>query len=1107
MTAEQKLPRKETGGIRMNSITNTYMNLLDEFFAKRIQSNVNAIIFFQGFPDEFYQALSNNKVKHFCSQTFTSNISFSDIDNAKLVQHFITSTGCVWGFYEELIALATTLNDFSIGNKKVYVVNNNFFENYYPISVSYDLRALSKIYEDDSANIENEKIVLFYSGYKSVDNVSYFSYVNKHYPIDIVIDVDEIGFFETSSEQDPPENIWDKTIVTNHDLPLLKIALLKGNLSESAYVVKCLNNELSEEVKLLNAFAQYFKVHFELDNVAHEVDFRLSNRHVSVLKKYWGEDAEFYNRLFYKEPAYDNQTHELSQGLLISNIIEQCEAAMMPDNKKYSDIIVTAPTGAGKSLFFQIPAIYLHEKYKALTIVICPLVALMNDQIKELHEKGVGYATFINSEISYEERQERLDGIISGQYSIVYLSPELLLAYDIRTLIGDRRIGLLVVDEAHLVTSWGRDFRVDYWFLGDYLEKIRRGSYYRKNNDARAFPALCLTATAVYGGRDDVIEDLQRSLNLNCSAEHLYIGYVKRDNISFKINVPENRKRKSQKEEKVLLTCAQVDKSLSQKEKSIVYFPFVSQIDDVMNELNENHPAAKGLVEKYSGSGMRSLEKNDSYNNFRNSDALVMLATKAFGMGVNIPDVVNVYHYAPTGTLADYVQEIGRAARKLPNGYAITDYLYNDMNYAKTLWGLSGLRHYQIKAIMKKLYDLYQTKKSRNLIFSPDTFSYLFDANSIDMKVKSGLMLLSADLLEKFHFRVINVRPKNLLASHYIVVPFEVEREFMNEYGKYCTLMKDDNPRTTPAYGYKTEVVTKNSGHIYEIDLGKVWEVEFNELTFAQFKYHFFVGDLFSFGADKILPRIKLTINYEKGYDFCRDSLLKLVAALQKTFNDIHRAYGGKQFEFSAFSDAFHRHYDEKIKREYLLLLLDIFCYETTDIYEIPNEQWKFIERRKGETSGLRSDSVYCIRTAKHGYIENNIKRYLKMAAPNSDENDDLFVSYLSIPKKNGKYSEYQLVASLLELFGFATYDLIGGRNPQIFVRINDPLKLKRISESGQEYRNRILTNIDERHKRSAMLVDNFMTSDLDDASRWGIIENYFLGFDGLVDSQLGIKE
>ena len=232
---------------------------------------------------------------------------------------------------------------------------------------------------------------------------------------------------------------------------------------------------------------------------------------------------------------------------------------------------------------------------------------------------------------------------------------------------------------------------------------------------------------------------------------------------------------------------------------------------------------------------------------------------------------------------------------------------------------------------------------------------------------------------------------------------------------------------------------------------------------------------------------------------------MKIISAVQKTFNEIYQKYGGKNFKFSDFSNTFNRYAGKKFTREYVLMLLDIFCYEKTDIYDVPNEQWKFIERRKGEEAEKLPEQVYCIRTTKYGFIETNIKRYLTQAAPNSDDNKK-FVAYLPIPKKNQKYSEYQLVASLLELFDLATYDLVGGRNPQIFVRINDPLKLKRIADSSVAYRNRILSDIEERHKRAAEIMNRFMMSKLDDNERWKIIENYFLGNDGSVDSELGIK-
>lgn len=1076
-------------------------NLLDLNF-----KNVSeGIIFFQGFPQKFYEVIQHSRLSHFNKSYKKEYIDYKTIDVKSLFAGLTSCNGLCWGYYEELITLNKALNNINLLYKgKVFVVKNNLFDVYYPIDVPISGTDASSIYERETGNDE-DTITAFYSDFKTINDTPMFSYVNNHYDIDTETKIKEIDFFKIPKGKIKyPEEVRQIEISTN-DLILLKKNLIFGELEKGVlYIIKSLDNKLVDDFLIMNSIGNSLKIFFRLDDISRGVKEKEALRHINIFRKHWGERAEFYNRRFYRDPSTGNETIHISQGSLITDIIDQCELAMKNKKESYSDIVITAPTGAGKSLFFQVPAIYLHEKYKAVTIVICPLVALMTDQVNELHERGVSFATFINSDISFEERQDRREGIIEGRYSIVYLSPELLLAYDIRNIIGDRRIGLMVIDEAHLVTSWGRDFRVDYWFLGDYLEKIRRGNYFNKNRDKMNFPIICLTATAVYGGRDDVVQDLQKSLHLNCSSEHLYLGYVKRDNISFKINQATKKSVRSQKQANLELTIKRVKEFIKNNEKTIIYFPYVSQIEDVCNKLKD-YSECEGVIERYSGSGMNSLEKNISYERYRASEAIIMLATKAFGMGVNISDVLNVYHYAPTGTLADYVQEIGRAARKLEKGYAIIDYLANDMHYAKTLWGLSGLRHYQIQAIIKKLYDLYQIKGSRNLLFSPDTFSYLFDAKSCDMKVKSGLMLLSADLLDKYHFRVINVRPKNLFSNQFIVVPKKIEKEFMREFAEYCTLMTDDKPKAKAGYGSQGGLIVYNNGNVYEINLAKVWEDKFDNLTFAKFKYYFFNGDLFSYGTDRITPRIKLIINYEKGYDMAKNNLLNVASAVQKTFNYLHKLYGGKEFSFKEFSEIFGKNYGKKIRKEYIIILLDVFCYERTDIYDIPNEQWKFIERRKGEGNGQFNEKSYCIRTSKHGYIEQNMKRYIAQAYPNSEDRKT-FTTYLTIPNRNGKYSEYQLVASLLELFNFATFDLIGGRNPQIFVRVNDPLKLKRIADSDKAYRNRILTNIEDRHKRAAIIVDKFMKAELDDDGRWAVIENYFLGFDGVVDGQLGIQ-
>lgn len=1091
-------------GENMNqSSTQVYKDLITQFLERHLKGKKDTILFFQGFPICFYKALSTIGIKSFSdTEVIDKYINFEKIDSRLLLQKYVSCEGVCWGYYEELIALVDILNDLTIYKGKIIVVRNNLFDVYYPIDVGVKNDVVSQIFESDTIKNGDSKLLTYYSDYKRVNEVGFFSYVNKHFAIDTNKDIKEVDFYNDGNIV-VPDSLKEKTI-SLVDLDIIKFQLQKGELSDTNYSINKIDVHPIAEITALNALGSKYNVFFNLKTVSRSFEKYEKFDHISDFRRYWGNDAEYKYLKIYSDPAISSDTIDISQGSLISDIIYQCEEAMLTAHQ-YSDVIITAPTGAGKSLFFQVPGIYLHNHYDALTLVITPLIALMKDQVFELELRGVDFATYINSEISFEERRSRLEGIQNGRYSIVYLSPELLLANDISNIIGGRKIALVVVDEAHLVTSWGRDFRVDYWFLGDYIEKIRRVHYYHPQNMiALRFPIVCLTATAVFGGRDDVVGDLQNSMHLNCSAEHLYIGYVRRDNIGFKIRQA-SKKLNTKKEEKVDLTCRRIRQFCDCEDKAIVYFPYISQIEDVHKEISSHFPKYGRYVEQYSGT-MDKFEKNESYQNFRDHEVSIMLATKAFGMGVNIPDVDIVYHYAPTGTLADYVQEIGRAARDLEIGYAMTDHMPNDMHYARTLWGLSGLRHYQIKAIMKKLYSLYFKQKHRNLLVSPDIFSYLFDARSVDNKVKSGLMLLSADLLEKYHFKVITLRPKSIFSKHYVHVPKEVESEFLNEFGQYCVLMTDDKPRIIPGQGTKAEVTVYNAGKIYEIDLSEVWENEFVDLTFAKFKYHFFTGDLFSFGSDKITPRIKLIISYDRDFESVRNDIFKIISAIQKAINKIHYVFGGREFSFDDFRNAFVDYYDTKVRREYIAMLLDLFCYEGAYFEDTPVEQWKFINKTKSKGENeLHNENKYCIRTQKYNFIEQNLKRYLIQCQPNTND-PDTFSTYLKVPKSNGKYSEYQLLASLLELFNLATYEVVGGRNPQIFVRINDPLKLKRISESDREYRNSLLVNIGEKHARAAEIVDRFLNIDMDDADRWSLIESYFLGYDDQIDFMLGIE-
>ena len=198
------------------------------------------------------------------------------------------------------------------------------------------------------------------------------------------------------------------------------------------------------------------------------------------------------------------------------------------------DVFITAPTGAGKSLIFQLPAFYAASKGD-VTIVVSPLKALMTDQVEVLRsERLYNKVEFINSDLTLIDREKIIKGCKRGDVDILYLSPELLLSYDIHYFIGERKLGLLIVDEAHLITTWGRDFRVDYWFLGNHINKIRKFNNFM-------FPLVALTATAVYGGINDMVFDSINSLNMH--DPHKFIGNVRRDNIEFVINTHGNYPR------------------------------------------------------------------------------------------------------------------------------------------------------------------------------------------------------------------------------------------------------------------------------------------------------------------------------------------------------------------------------------------------------------------------------------------------------------------------------------------------------------------------------------------------------------------------------------
>ncbi|MDU6296188.1 DEAD/DEAH box helicase [Clostridium celatum] len=1073
-----------------------YSQLIDKVIAK-INSDKKTFIFFKGFNEELFKVIGSKNVNRWLDNLYInsdSSINIKKLEENKsllLISFLQTTSNLTWGYYEELISLCNTLNDIEKQvNARIIIIENNLFNNCYPISINKDVtkRLAKYINNEEKENDELEIYMHYYSDVRAFSNENYGLVYNEK---DSDYNFKKINFYDTDIDLNLSKEPAEGIIITDLNLFEFKSNIQRGLVTEDFSLVIDKKEDLNKVKSLIEIankldikYTILCKSRFEDNNGINE------NKYLPLLKKYWGEDKEFRKMNFYKNPEENNEIIEISQGHIISDIISQSQIALN-NNENFRDIFITAPTGAGKSVLFQIPAIYLAKEKNAITIVITPLIALMRDQVEQLNnERGIDFVTFLNSEISFEEKEARIKKIRNGEISIVYMAPELLLGTSLENIVGNRRVGLLVVDEAHIVTTWGRDFRADYWFLGTYIEKMRRSKEKEKN-----FPIVCLTATAVYMGTEDTVNDTITTLAL--ITPKLYLGNVRRKNIKFDINVIDKNTIVGGFDEfKVNRSYERILRLLAENKKSIVYCPFTRHISDITeklgNEVGEKVGVYYGAYEK--------LKKLEAQQKFKSGDHKVMICTKAFGMGIDISDIETVYHYAPTGNLSDYVQEIGRVARdEQIQGYAATDFTTSDLKYIRMLNGLSAIRQYQLKEILRKLYSIYKDKKKRNLLVSPETFSYLFGEDNIENKVKTSLLLLEKDINTQFN--VLVVRPKSIFTKNFVNVPTEIEEEFVSKYGSYIKSVDDYSKRVLPGTYKNGDIVIYNNGTIYEVNMSEVWENNFSDLTFPDFKRRFFNGELFKFTNEetKLSARVHLTISYKKEYEECKILLKDYCNKLSSIF-----AYFKSKNAFFRKND-FKKEFEKRFKGTFVTqdladIILDMFVADGSKNigFNKNKDKYKFIQMRKSQTKSMEVE--YRVMNGNFSTLGNYLVRQLAQCEPNNSQN--VHSSYIAISKGDKKTDVLQL-SILLELFALATYEVVGGKNTEIFIRINDPMKIKRLAVSN--YRNTILTNIERKRKKSQEVLQYFMRSKLSDDERWDIIENYFLGNEEYVNSKLGI--
>ncbi|KKU47970.1 hypothetical protein A3H10_04330 [Candidatus Uhrbacteria bacterium RIFCSPLOWO2_12_FULL_46_10] len=317
------------------------------------------------------------------------------------------------------------------------------------------------------------------------------------------------------------------------------------------------------------------------------------------------------------------------------------------------DALIVMPTGAGKSLCYQLPALCL----PGVTIVVSPLIALMKDQVDDLNGRGLP-AAFINSTMSSSSITERLREIALGHYKLLYIAPERF--YDKRFVeaLKDVEVSLFAVDEAHCISEWGHDFRPSYLTLKSAAAVLGSPRGVPQSGTKWGRPSIvALTATATPDVRDDIIS----ALGLN--NPYVLVTGFDRPNLRygvFRIDLGEKIARA-------------LDLINEIKGPAIIYAGTRDTVDQLLDVLNMNDIKAVGYH-----AGMDKRQRDENQQSFMNNQVLVMVATNAFGLGIDKANVRLLIHYDLPGTLEAYYQEAGRAGRDGAESYVVLFYHPSD---------------------------------------------------------------------------------------------------------------------------------------------------------------------------------------------------------------------------------------------------------------------------------------------------------------------------------------------------------------------------------------------------------------------------------------------
>lgn len=357
---------------------------------------------------------------------------------------------------------------------------------------------------------------------------------------------------------------------------------------------------------------------------------------------------------------------------------------------KGKSLLAIFPTGGGKSLTFQLPALMEGRTVHGLTVVISPLQSLMKDQVDSLASRGITDAVTINGMLDPISRSLSIQRVLDGEASILYIAPEMLRSKTIERILTARHVVRFVIDEAHCFSSWGQDFRVDYLYIGTFIRN------YQQKKKCR-IPVSCFTATAKQKVIQDICDYFKNTLDLNLE---LFASTASRTNLHYSVIHAETDDDKYMK----------LRRLVSESDcPTIIYVSRTRRTKELASRLSSDGFQALPFNGK-----MDSDEKNANQEAFMTDQVRIIVATSAFGMGVDKKDVGLVIHYDISDSLENYVQEAGRAGRD-PHLNARCYVLYSDSDLDKhfILLNQTKLSISEIQQVWKAVKNM--TKKRKNI--------------------------------------------------------------------------------------------------------------------------------------------------------------------------------------------------------------------------------------------------------------------------------------------------------------------------------------------------------------------------------------------------------